>query len=177
MSAFSFHSPNAEATRRLAAALARGIGDEGLVLALGGLLGAGKTTFVQGLAEGLGIAPGEVTSPTFALAVLHARPGGGWLAHLDFHRIERLDELESAGFFDLLQPDNLLAIEWAERFESALPTDRLEVRIGREPQASDPRRRVLHGRALGPAAAAVLSRWREAAGPESAAALGGEVPR
>jgi tRNA threonylcarbamoyladenosine biosynthesis protein TsaE len=85
----------------------------GLVIALNGDLGAGKTQFVRGLARGLGI-PARVHSPTFTLVNEY---GGGRLKlfHLDLYRLETPDQVLSAGIEDYLSPDGVAVIEWAER--------------------------------------------------------------
>ena len=85
----------------------------GLVIALSGDLGAGKTQLVKGLARGLGIAA-RVHSPTFTLVNEY---GGGRLRlfHLDLYRLETPAQILSAGLEDYLQPDGVTVIEWAER--------------------------------------------------------------
>lgn len=85
----------------------------GLVIALNGDLGAGKTQFVRGLARGLGI-PARVHSPTFTLVNEY---GGGRLKlfHLDLYRLETPEQILSAGVEDYLLPDGVTVIEWAER--------------------------------------------------------------
>lgn len=104
-----------EAGRNLAASL-RG----GEVLSLEGPLGAGKTTFVKGLAEGLGCRPEEVSSPSFTL--VHEYPDGRLpLVHLDFYRLGEARELAALGFDDLLSGQTIAAIEWGDKFPDALP--------------------------------------------------------
>jgi tRNA threonylcarbamoyladenosine biosynthesis protein TsaE len=85
----------------------------GLVLALSGDLGAGKTQFVKGLARGLEFA-GRVHSPTFTLVNEY---GGGRLKlfHLDLYRLETRGQILSAGIEEFLTPDGVTVIEWAER--------------------------------------------------------------
>lgn len=85
----------------------------GLVIALSGELGAGKTQLVKGLARGLGIAA-RVHSPTFTLVNEYA---GGRLRlfHLDLYRLESRRQILSAGLEEFLQPDGVAVIEWAER--------------------------------------------------------------
>ncbi len=156
-----FPSPSPEATRAAARALAGSIGAEGLVVALVGPLGAGKTAFARGLAEGLGVDPRVVTSPSFVIASEYQGAGGRRLAHVDLYRVGSQAELEAAGFLDLLEPGAVLAVEWADRLPGALPRDRLELRIDRPDPEAAPARRVLHARALGRTSEAALARWRE----------------
>jgi tRNA threonylcarbamoyladenosine biosynthesis protein TsaE len=157
-----FPSPNPEATRKAAGLLAAAVDERGLLVALSGPLGAGKTLFVQGLAEGLGVDPARVTSPTFVIASEYPAPGGRTLAHVDLYRVASRDELEATGFADLLAPGALVAVEWADRFPGALPADRLEIRLARPAAGAPPTRRDLNAVALGAVAEAVLARWRAA---------------
>jgi len=85
----------------------------GIVFALSGDLGAGKTQFVKGLAHGMGISA-RVHSPTFTLVNEY---GGGRLKlfHLDLYRLETREQILSAGIEDFLSPDGVSVIEWAER--------------------------------------------------------------
>lgn len=92
----------------------------GLVIALSGDLGAGKTQFVRGVARGLGIA-GRVHSPTFTLVNEY---GGGRLKlfHLDLYRLETPEHILSAGIEEYLKPEGVSVIEWAERiYDCRLP--------------------------------------------------------
>ena len=85
----------------------------GLVIALSGELGAGKTQLVKGLARGLGITA-RVHSPTFTLVNEYA---GGRLKlfHLDLYRLESSAQILAAGLEEFLQPDGVAVVEWAER--------------------------------------------------------------
>jgi len=88
----------------------------GLVLALSGDLGAGKTQLVKGLARGLGVTA-RVHSPTFTLVNEY---GGGRLAlfHLDLYRLETPAQILSAGIGEFLSPDGVAVVEWAERLSA-----------------------------------------------------------
>ncbi|MSQ01304.1 MAG: tRNA (adenosine(37)-N6)-threonylcarbamoyltransferase complex ATPase subunit type 1 TsaE [Myxococcales bacterium] len=120
----------------------------GAVVLVDGGLGAGKTTFAQGVARGLGVT-GAVTSPTFAL--VNEYPGARVpLRHADVYRLEHPDELISAGIAERIGIDGAWLVEWAERFEGAWPEAHLEVRIegggeGRQVSfaATDARHRAL----------------------------------
>jgi tRNA threonylcarbamoyladenosine biosynthesis protein TsaE len=107
------HQSNSEAdTRAIAGALATTL-TPGAVVLLSGDLGAGKTAFVRGLAEGLALDPDEVTSPTFTL--VHEYRGGRLpLIHVDLYRLDRA-ELDEIGLDQDLAALGITAIEWAER--------------------------------------------------------------
>ena len=96
-------------------------------LALHGDLGVGKTTFVQGLARGLGIV-GHVTSPTFNIFTLHRGPTN--LLHLDAYRIQTAREIEDLLLADFLVTPWCLAVEWPERIADWLPGNTLHLELG-----------------------------------------------
>jgi len=100
--------------RTLAARLA-----PGSVVLLIGDLGAGKTALVRGLAEGLGVSPDEVSSPTFTL-IQEYRGGRLPLLHVDLYRLNDSREVEELGL-DELGANAALAIEWAERLPRTPP--------------------------------------------------------
>jgi tRNA threonylcarbamoyladenosine biosynthesis protein TsaE len=111
------HTSTSESeTRAIAARFASQL-KAGDVLLLSGDLGAGKTAFTRGLAEGLGIDPDEVTSPTFTL--VHEYRGGRLpLVHVDLYRLERAN-LEEIGLDEDLAAQGVIAIEWPERLSRA----------------------------------------------------------
>ncbi len=120
------------ATQALAAEFARAL-PPGTVLALHGDLGVGKTTFVQGLARGLGVlAP--VTSPTFNLFTLHRGPVN--LVHLDAYRLGSAREFEDLLLEEFLTPPWILAVEWPERIAEAIPRDALHLELSIQPDQS-----------------------------------------
>lgn len=106
------------AMRALGARLGLGLADPArqrtLVVLLHGPLGAGKTTLVRGLLEGLGHR-GRVPSPTYTLAETYALPGGPRITHLDLYRLADPDELEFIGWRDWLVEPGLLLVEWPDR--------------------------------------------------------------
>ena len=107
-----------EDTQKVARDLATAL-NAGDVLLLSGDLGAGKTTFVRGLAEGLGIDPGEVSSPTFTL-VHEYRGGRLTLYHADLYRLENT-ATNDLGLEEIGVQDGVLAIEWPDRLTHRLP--------------------------------------------------------
>ncbi len=97
----------------------------GEVIAYRGGLGMGKTCFTRGLASGLGY-KGEVTSPTFAL--INEYSGGRLpLYHFDMYRISGWEDLYSTGFFEYLDMGGVIAAEWSENIENALPENTITV--------------------------------------------------
>ncbi len=130
----TFTTRNEEETIALARELARQWTPPLCVLLIGNL-GAGKTTFAKGVAEGLGAAPAdEISSPTFALIHEH---GDGRLYHVDLYRLDTAAEVASLGLEEILARSAVVLLEWAERFPELLPEERIEIRI--EPQADEAR--------------------------------------
>lgn len=108
----------------------------GDLLVLSGGLGAGKTTFTQGLGEGLGVR-GGVTSPTFVIARVHpSLTGGPDLVHVDAYRIGGLDELDDLDL-DTSLGDAVTVVEWGEGLAESLADSRLEVRISRSSEEAE----------------------------------------
>jgi tRNA threonylcarbamoyladenosine biosynthesis protein TsaE len=120
---------SAEEMRSLATALAEALPPD-TVLALHGNLGVGKTTFVQGLARGLGVAE-SVTSPTFTIFTLH-RGGSRLLVHLDAYRLENEAQIDALMLEDFLVSPWCLAVEWPEKIAAWIPPDawHLDLSIG-----------------------------------------------
>jgi tRNA threonylcarbamoyladenosine biosynthesis protein TsaE len=109
---------SAEATRALAAEFAASLPPD-TTLALHGDMGVGKTTFVQGLAQGLGVQE-QVTSPTFAIYSVH-RGAGRTLLHLDAYRLENEHQIEALLLHEFLVSPWVLAVEWPEKIAGWLP--------------------------------------------------------
>ncbi len=122
------HTASEDETRALAVRLAKDL-TAGTVVLLHGDLGAGKTAFVRGLAEGLGFDAGEVTSPTFTL--VHEYRGGRLpLVHVDLYRLETA-ELDELGLDEDLAAAGVVAVEWPERLTARVP-GALSIRIDDE---------------------------------------------
>ena len=112
-------------------ALAKKIGAAlrpGTCVAFFGGLGAGKTTFTRGLAEGLGL-PDLVSSPTFALVNEYHAPGCVSVYHFDMYRVTSPEALETTGFWDYPLEDSVFVIEWAENIEDDLPEPLVKITI------------------------------------------------
>ncbi len=110
----------------------------GEVFSLSGPLGVGKTTFVKGVARGLGVAA-LVTSPSFA--IIHVHEGRLRLVHCDFYRLESPHELDNTGFEDYLGTENVVMAEWGAGFLQGIPGGVTEVcfvgdDLGREVSAA-----------------------------------------
>lgn len=112
----------------------------GTLLALIGDLGAGKTHFTKGVAEGLGLEPRSVTSPTFVL--MNLLQGRLPLAHFDLYRLDSID-LPSLGFYDL-RDEAVVVVEWADKVDEPLLGD--HVRVVFEHAGETSRRLMFHAR-------------------------------
>ena len=100
----------------------------GDVVALAGELGAGKTQFIKGLAEGAGVGkPTYISSPSFTL--INEYPGRVPFYHVDLFRLERENEAEELGLEDYYQGEGITAIEWADKIPSLLPKVLLLIHI------------------------------------------------
>ena len=100
----------------------------GTVVAFFGGLGMGKTAFTRGLAKALCVKE-EVSSPTFA--IVNDYGGNPPLYHFDMYRVETWDDLYASGFFDFYEAGGILAVEWSENIENALPENTIRVNIKR----------------------------------------------
>ncbi len=106
----------------------------GNVVAYFGGLGMGKTAFTRGLAKGMGITA-DVASPTFA--IVNDYGGNPPLVHFDMYKVDTWDDLYSSGFFDYLDMGAVLAVEWSENIENALPDDTIKVIIEQGEKETD----------------------------------------
>ncbi len=123
MSVFVSHS--VEETENFAQNLAKKL-SKGDTVALFGGLGMGKTAFVRGLAKGLSVTS-EVSSPTFAL--VHEYDGRFPVYHFDMYRITSLEDLYSTGFFDYVESDGIVVVEWSENISEYLPENTVRITI------------------------------------------------
>lgn len=123
-----FISKSPEDTEKIGEELGRKI-QNGVVIAFKGGLGMGKTCFTRGLARGLG-SNDTVTSPTFAL-INEYLSGRLPLYHFDMYRISGWEDLYSTGFFDYIAEGGVLACEWSENIENALPDNTIFVEFTR----------------------------------------------
>ncbi len=112
-----FLSDSVEKTEEYGESLAKEL-HAGDVVAMFGGMGMGKTQLVRGIARGLGLSA-AVSSPTFAL--VHDYGGQPPLVHFDMYRVNGWEDLYSTGFFDYIDMGAILAVEWSENIEQALP--------------------------------------------------------
>lgn len=139
----SFETGSVEETWSVASRFAADL-RPGDVVCLEGDLGAGKTTFVQGMAAALGV-EGRVTSPTFCLVQEHraasASPGKvGLLVHMDLYRLCGEEDVLAIGWEDYLSEGAVMVVEWPERAGSLVPSGARHIRITRSGDADDGRR-------------------------------------
>ncbi len=99
---------------------------KGDIIAYKGGMGAGKTTFTRGLAQGLGLKD-DVTSPTFS--IVNEYRGKINLYHFDMYRILEADSLETTGFFDYPSEESVFAVEWSENIADFLPENTIIIEI------------------------------------------------
>lgn len=134
------HSEDEAETRQLGVRLAAYLVPDGILL-LSGELGSGKTVLAQGIAQGMGIDPLQVQSPSFTLIREH-EGSGGRLLHIDLYRLEE-PEIESLGLWEILAEPAVKVVEWAERIPFAVDEAlRVEIEVLHPAQR---RRLVVHG--------------------------------
>ena len=129
-------APTAEDTREVGEAISASLRARDAVV-LTGDLGAGKTTFVQGVARGLGIED-QVSSPTFTLVKEYT--GILDIAHVDVYRLDRIQDVVDLGLDELGDGEGVLLVEWGDAIEDLLPADRLRVELITEDVSSEVRR-------------------------------------
>jgi tRNA threonylcarbamoyl adenosine modification protein YjeE len=163
-------------TMDLGASLGRELA-RGDVVLLSGDLGAGKTQFVKGVAQGLGVAC-PVTSPTFNLMLEYELPDGRLLRHFDLYRIDSSKQLDDIDYFGCLESGALCLVEWGDKFADAMPLDWLGIDVlirscdrpcdGTLPEGHDPadavaldgQVRTFYAEAHGPRADQLLRSWK-----------------
>lgn len=161
----TFHVETAEETHQLAAAIGSVL-EAGDLMVLTGELGAGKTTFTQGLGEGLGVRAG-IISPTFVLVRIHPnllegpRPGGPDLVHVDAYRLESASEIDDIDLENTMD-SSVTVVEWGRSRVEHLSDSRLEVELYRR---------------LGSAGLPHVSNSPESPGQESPEPSNPETPR
>ena len=114
---------------------------DGAVIAFTGGLGAGKTAFCRGLAEGLGCTD-PVSSPTFAIVNYYRGPRP--MAHFDLYRIHTENDLAAAGFYDYLDQGAIVAAEWSENLAPLLDQEH-PIRVNIQPLDQTTRRITIEG--------------------------------
>ncbi|HVS00083.1 MAG TPA: tRNA (adenosine(37)-N6)-threonylcarbamoyltransferase complex ATPase subunit type 1 TsaE [Thermoanaerobaculia bacterium] len=129
-----WRSHSEEETLRIGAALALELAPDGILL-LSGDLGSGKTVLARGVAQGLGIDPREVQSPTFTLIREH-RGRGGTLVHVDLYRLDP-EEVAAVGLEEILAGPGVKVVEWAERLPFPV-SGALAFHLGRSGEGGKP---------------------------------------
>ncbi|MDP8261127.1 MAG: tRNA (adenosine(37)-N6)-threonylcarbamoyltransferase complex ATPase subunit type 1 TsaE [Candidatus Kappaea frigidicola] len=122
----SLISKSDQETKRIAARLAKYLKAQDF-LALCGDLGTGKTTFVKGLARGLGIKEEQVISPSFML--IRQYKGKLPLYHFDLYRLDYLEQVEFLGYEEYFYGEGVCCMEWANKIEELLPAEYLQINI------------------------------------------------
>jgi len=148
----SFISRSPAATLALGADLGRLLG-AGDFVGLVGELGSGKTLFVRGVAEGAGVDPGRVSSPSFAIISVYR--GRLNLYHADLFRLRDYDEVYATGFTDLPGADGAMLVEWLDRVPRAAPREMMLLSF----ENLGGQRRRLSARAFGTRYRALLEQW------------------
>lgn len=122
---FNLVTKNLRQTIKLGEQLARGV-KKGDVIALIGDLGAGKTSFTQGIARGLGV-KGYIRSPSFKL--INEYKGTLPVFHFDLYRLKNISEVEDLGYKDYFYNGGITIIEWAEKIKPILPEEYWQVNL------------------------------------------------
>lgn len=150
----TLHTTSAEETRQLGLRLGALL-QPGDFVGLQGELGAGKTHFVRGVAEGAGVDPEHISSPTYA--IVHPYEGRLTLHHADLYRLQSYPELYATGLLDCIGPDSAMVVEWIDRIPETAPATWLRLHL----TATAPEARVLLAEAFGVRAEQLLRLWVE----------------
>ena len=127
MKQFTFQTNSVLETKRLAEALGKRL-TLPAVVAVTGRLGAGKTHFIKGLGQSLGLDPDKICSATFVIIAEYGSEKR--LIHIDAYRLGSPQELQAIGWYELLEEQNvLIAVEWADKIVPLLPADRIDIQI------------------------------------------------
>lgn len=145
-------SGTADETFALGQALGRVL-EEGDFVGLSGQLGAGKTLFSRGVADGAGVPLDDVSSPTYS--IIQSYRGRLALHHADLYRLRSEEDLFSTGYQDLLDGEGAFLVEWVEQVPSAAPADALRVKL----VVTTPDTRTLEVATSGPRSEALWARW------------------
>ncbi len=155
MKSYTIHIEGPQNTQKLAFQLSAFL-KKGDILGLRGNLGSGKTTFVQGLAQGLKILESHmVSSPTFTFINEYPCCGDTLLFHMDFYRLSHSTEAQTLGLDQYFQGQGICAIEWFEKAAELLPKDFLEIEF----QAISEKARNIHMIAHGLDSQKILSNF------------------
>lgn len=155
-SVVTFRSGSESDTDRFSSALASSVSG-GLVIALNGQLGAGKTRLVRGFCCSLGVAESHVSSPTFVLMQLYT-DGRIPIAHFDTYRLGDPEEFFAIGADEYVNSSEWLClVEWADRVQEILPQDHLTIRITHTGETE----RLMEVSSGGPVSSEVLSKLRK----------------
>jgi tRNA threonylcarbamoyladenosine biosynthesis protein TsaE len=127
MKKLSFYSYSRKQTIDFAKYLSRFIGNS-QIIGLCGELGSGKTTFIKGLAKGLGFG-GRVNSPSFVILKVYSIRKKSFLYHFDLYRLNSLKELEDIGYEDFVSNCGICVIEWADKAKKLLPKHYLKIQM------------------------------------------------
>ena len=120
----NIHSSSSEQTQKTAAQLAKHL-FPGAILCLKGDLGSGKTTFVKGLAKGLGLSSKKVNSPTFVLMNIYE--GKRPMYHFDLYRLDTPEAISVIGYEEFLYGEGVAVVEWSEKLGPLTPKEYLEI--------------------------------------------------
>ena len=147
----------------------------GDVIVLCGDLGAGKTHFSKGVAEGMGISD-EITSPTFNILRMHDTAADGSalevpLAHWDIYRLDDPDQLEDVDYYGVIESSCVSLVEWGDKFPEALPEEHVKLGITLDMTSGDDAR-ILRFEGVGPRGCELVDGIRGALGGRDARLTG-----
>jgi tRNA threonylcarbamoyladenosine biosynthesis protein TsaE len=145
-------SGSADETFALGVKLGEALRD-GDFVGLIGQLGAGKTLFSRGVAQGAGVPLDDVSSPTYS--IIQSYKGRIALHHADLYRLTSEADLYATGYFDLLEGPGAFLVEWVEQVPNAAPADWLRLEL----EVVTPDTRRLIARASGVGSEALIGRW------------------